>query len=112
MHPRHPCSEAPSGGSFRNASRFRLLAVVFGAGILTTQALAQQSAPLRGPGEENVLHAQSNGPRRILAQNASPPDAGIPSQPYEPASPGALPPETDNGSPNLRGLLPENDALP
>ena len=79
--------------------------------MLASHALAQQTASLRGPVQENVLEAQSNGPRHILSQNSNPPpaDSGIPSPPYEPLSPGALPPATDDG---LRGVLPENDAVP
>ncbi|SDO77860.1 hypothetical protein SAMN05428967_0060 [Phyllobacterium sp. YR620] len=117
MHPRHPRLEAPPGGSFRPASIFCLLTALLGTTVLAPHALAQQQAPLRGPVGENVLQAQSNG-RRILAQNTvpppgtPPPDSGIPSRPYEPLSPGALPPVTGDEGLGLRGVPPDSDLLP
>ncbi|MEK1886297.1 MAG: outer membrane beta-barrel protein [Phyllobacterium sp.] len=61
---------------------------------------------------ENVLQAQSNS-RRILSQNTNPPgDDGISSKPYEPLSPGALPPDADSTIPGLRGIPPDSDLLP
>ncbi len=117
MHPRHSCSEAPPGGSFRPAINICLVAVLLSGCLLGAQALAQQTTPLRGAVQENVLQAQSDNSRPLLNQNTSPPaglppDSGIPSNPYEPVSPGALPPGNDSGDLELRGLPLDSGSLP
>jgi len=89
---------------------------MLGTSMLASQALAQ-GAPLRGPVGENVLQAQNSGTRPNLGESANPadaapPESGIPSRPYDPISPGALPPDVDDGNFNLRGALPDSGALP
>ena len=89
-------------GSFTSAINLCLWtglmsSVAFSAG---GTAMAQQAVPLRGAVDENVLQTQQNAPRApvrrapVVAATPAPSPAtagGIPSDPYEPVSPGALP---------------------
>lgn len=73
-------------------------------------AFAQQIPPLRQAVPENVLQAQNSPP----AQNSDAvpqTEGGIPSKPYEPVSPGALPPDDDSSNLGLRGV-PTDDGSP
>lgn len=81
---------------------------------LCPSAFAQESTPLRGPVPENVLQAQNDATRTNNPPNSStappivPADTGIPQRPYEPVSPGALPPDDDSSNLGLSGV-PLND---
>lgn len=90
--------------------------VAFAAG---GAAFAQQAMPLRGPVDENVLQTQQNTPPRPAIRPAANPSTpapapgsndGIPSTPYQPVSPGALP-DDDAGNLGLTGV-PVNDGSP
>lgn len=75
-------------------------------------AMAQQAVPLRGAVDENVLQTQQNAPRApvrrapVVAATPAPSPAtagGIPSDPYEPVSPGALPNDDAGAPPTVTG---------
>ncbi|CAN7309745.1 outer membrane beta-barrel protein [Phyllobacterium sp. LjRoot231] len=119
-HISQPRFEAPPpGGSFRTAVNVCLMTALLSSTVFAVnlRAYAQQATPLRGALQDNVLQAQNNN-NSSTAQTGNPPnapapptDSGIPSRRYEPVSPGALPPDDDNGNLGLLGV-PLDDGSP
>ncbi|QND53969.1 outer membrane beta-barrel protein [Phyllobacterium sp. 628] len=121
MHHRQPRIEAPPGcGSFKSMIILCLSAGLMSGVAFTFHgtAFAQQAVPLRGSVDEDVLQTQQQSiPRRPLSrpaptqpQQAVDTGEGIPSDPYQPVSPGALP-DNDPGNPSGTGV-PSNNGAP
>ncbi|MDR6634262.1 hypothetical protein J2X72_003072 [Phyllobacterium sp. 1468] len=118
-HISQPRLEAPpSGGGFRTAVNVCLMAALLSSTVFAFLPLAhaQQATPLRGTLQDNSAQVQAqndNGSPTANPPDASPSptDGGIPSRRYEPVSPGALPPDDDNGNLGLLGV-PLDDGSP
>jgi hypothetical protein len=115
IHPWQPRFEAPRGGSFKTAINVCLMTALLSSTVFAARAFAQQTPPLRGAVQENVLQTQNNADTPSSSRNNSPAsptaDNGIPSKPYGPISPGALPPDDDSSNLGLLGV-PSNNGSP
>ncbi len=91
------------------------MTALLSSAVFAFEAFAQETPPLRGAVQENVLQAQNN-PSAQADNPTNPPVAqtgnGIPSRPYEPVSPGALPPDDDSGNLGLFGVPSDNGSAP
>ncbi|PSH64634.1 outer membrane beta-barrel protein [Phyllobacterium sophorae] len=111
MHLWQPRFEAPHRGSFRTAINVCLTTALLSSTVFAFGARAQDAPPLRGAVQENILQTQNNAGASNPGQPGNPAnpsapqaDNGIPSRPYEPVSPGALPPDDDSGNLGLFGV--------
>jgi hypothetical protein len=119
IHPWQSRFEAPLGGSFRTAINICLTTALLSSTVFVSRSLAQQTPPLRAAVQENVLQAQNNTNTPNSNQTNGPanpaapaPDNGIPSRPYVPVSPGALPPDDDSNNLGLLGVPSDNGSPP
>lgn len=112
MQPWQSRFEAPRRGSFRTAINVCLMTALLSSTVFASKAFAQQTPPLRGAVQENVLQTQNSPPAQPDNPANAQTDNGIPSRPYEPVSPGALPPDDDSGNLGLLGVPGDNGSPP
>lgn len=122
--PKPRAKASRNGYSFKASSNICLIAILLGstAFMVCGSASAQQTvlpdnSPLRGSIQGNSLQAQNTRNIRPSDSRTAPSDqlpsadSGIPSRPYEPVSPGALPVDDDSSNLGLLGV-PQNDGSP